>query len=167
MFFPNLSDYWNCKCAQLIHRHGGRLAHQVVVVKIASGQALQVHVGLELRVELLMGGVIAIQGDDLSRVELFWQRGLPAFEHILGQQQIHTMFINGALSQAIVTPSRVAGTAHIGQIQALLPDAFALASAQRHPLRGGISRLLAGNGLNRITSGITFDDEGDVAVGRA
>lgn len=76
--------------AQQVHRQSCKLAHQGVGVKLARGQSLQVHVGLELRMKLLMREVIVIQGNDVSRAELGWQRGRPTFQYVLGQQQNNT-----------------------------------------------------------------------------
>lgn len=50
------------------------------------------------------------------------------------------------------------------QAQPLLPNALTLAGTKQRPLCRGISRLLAGNGLNRGTTRIPFDDEGDLTL---
>jgi len=149
---------------QQVHGHGGELAYQVVGVKLARGQALQIHVGLELGMELLMGGVIAVQGDDVAGSELLGQRRCPALDLIIGQQQHYATLVDGALGQAKDAPHRVGGTAYTGQIQTLLPDALALALSQHAPLGAGISRLLAGNGLHWGLARVPLDDECHLAL---
>lgn len=136
---------------------------QVVGIKLARGQTLQIHVGFELRVKLLMGGMIAVQGNDLSGAELLWQHARPAFEHILGQQQNHPELVNGALCEAIDTSRRVGCTAHIDQIQTLLPDALPLARAMHRPLRAGISRPSGSNSLHRGSARVPLDEQSDLA----
>lgn len=41
--------------------NSGELAHQIVGIKFVRGQTLQIHIGLELRMELLMHGVVTVQ----------------------------------------------------------------------------------------------------------
>ncbi len=55
--------------AQQIHRHRGELANQIVSVKLSARQALQIHIGLELRVKLLMRGVITVQLNHRRRAQ--------------------------------------------------------------------------------------------------
>jgi hypothetical protein len=76
---------------QQIHRHCREGAHQVVGVELARGQAHQIHVGFELRVELLVRAVVGVQIDDLLRTEGvgIGQGGAPPFQHVLGQVSVH------------------------------------------------------------------------------
>lgn len=59
--------------AQDVHRHRGQGADQEVGVKLATGQPLQVHVGLELRVKLLVRSVVFVQLDDVLYGEILRQ----------------------------------------------------------------------------------------------
>lgn len=149
---------------QQVHRQCNELAHQVVGIELASGQALQIHVGLELRVKLLMGDMIAIQRDDLSGVELLGQSRRPALQHLLGQQQNHPMFVNGALGEEIDTTRRIGLGAHIDKLQTFLPDALALVFAMDRPLRVGVGGLLGGNRFDWRAPWIPFDDESNFTL---
>jgi len=90
---------------------------------------------------LLMGGMIAIQRNDVSRAEALWQCRRPIFKHVLGQQQSVAVFVYGALNQPVDAPDRVGIGADTGQCQAILPNALTLAKAINHPLRIGIGHL--------------------------
>ena len=125
--------------AQQIHRHCGELADQIVGVKLSARQALQIHIGLELRVKLLMRGVITVQLNHLSRTERLGQRRRPAFQSVLRQQQWVAMLVNAALSQAVDPARRVGLTADAVQRQRFLPQAFAFAGALAHPYRARVS----------------------------
>ena len=150
--------------AQKVPRHICKLAHQVVCVKLARGQALQIHVGLELRMELLMGDMIAVQGNDVGHAELLWKRGGPAFNLVVRKQQGIALLVYGALNKTIDPSGRVAGTAHLGQVQAFLPDALLLAGAQRLPLHCRICRLLSSNRFNGRTTWISLDEDRNLAI---
>ena len=147
---------------QQVHRHCGQLAHQVVGVKLARRQTLQIHIAFELRMELLMGGVITIQRNDVSRAQPLWQRCRPAFEHVLGQQQSVAVFVYGALNQPVDAPGRVGIGADTGQFQALLPNALTLAKAINHSLCAAIGHLACSNRLHRCPARVPLDDEGDL-----
>jgi len=156
--------------SQQVHRQGGKLAHKIVDVKFARGQPLQIHVSLERGMltwgfaKLLMRSVIAVQGNDLSRAKFSRQRGRRlSLRYVLGQPQVNATLVNRALGEAIDTLGRVTATSHIGQVQTFLPDALTLAGAQRFPLRGGISRFLACNGLDWRATRIPLDDESELA----
>ncbi len=122
--------------AQRVHGHSSKLTHQIVGVKLARRQPLQIHVRLQLRTELLMGGVIAIQRNDVSRAELHGQRSRPAVQNILGQQQNHITLVakpqvhDGALGEAIDPAHRIGLNPHVDQVLAFLLNAFARASAK-------------------------------------
>lgn len=51
--------------AQQVHRYSSQRTHHVVGGELARGQTVQVHVGLELGVELLVRGVVPVQRDHL------------------------------------------------------------------------------------------------------
>ena len=155
--------------AQQVHRHCSERAHQVVGIKLARGQPLQIHVGLELRVltwgfaKLLMRGVRAIQRNHLFGRETAGQRSGPAFQHEFGQQQGVAMAVNGALGQTKDAPRRVGRTAHASQTKRGSPQAFALAGACAMPRRAGVGRLVRGDALHRRATRVPLDDESDLA----
>ena len=149
---------------QQVHRHCGQLAHQVVGVKFARRQTLQILIGLELRVQLLMRGVIAIQRNDVSRTEALRQCHRPTFKHVVGQQQSVAVFVYGALNQLVDAPGRVGIGADTGQFQALFPKALTLVKAINRPLCVGIGHLACGNRLHRCSARVPLDDEGNMAL---
>lgn len=146
--------------AQQVHRQSSQLAHQVDV-KPATGQTLQIHVGLELRVKLLMGGMIAIRRKDVSCCKPAWRCRRPAFEHVLRQQQGDPALVNSALNQTVDTRGRVGIGVHTHQFQALMPDAFAFTRATLCPKRAGVGHPLCGNRLHRCSARVSLDDEDD------
>ena len=76
--------------AQDVHRQGGELAHQIVGVELARGQARQVQVGLELGVKLLVRAVVAVQRDDVPGLEAgLRQAGRPALQLQNGEVRQH------------------------------------------------------------------------------
>ena len=144
--------------AQQVHCHGSKPADQVIGVKLAAGQALQVHIGLELGVKLLVRGVVGVQRHDLGRAEPPGQRRGPALQHVLGQQQSIAVLVDRALGKPVNAPGRIRRVADIDQIKRVLPDAFALARAQRLPGNARIARLVRGNRLNRDLARVSLDD---------
>ena len=72
--------------AQDVRCHRCQSADQKVGVNLADWQALQVHFGLELGMELLVGGVFFVQIDDVLHRELVLQCCRPAFQLVRGQQ---------------------------------------------------------------------------------
>lgn len=69
---------WLANQAQQVHGHSHQLADQKVGVKLAKSQSLQVCVGLELPLELLMRSVIAEQCNHFLTAQFFGQLGRPA-----------------------------------------------------------------------------------------
>ena len=149
--------------AQQVHGYRGELADQVVGVELARGQALKIHVAFELRVKLLMRGMVTIQGNDvLSRKRLGQSCG-PAFQNVLRKQQQRAALVDGALGQAKDSPNGVGSYAHVDQLQRVLPDALALACAIARPEGAGVLVFLTGKLFDRSATGIPFNDEGDLA----
>jgi len=146
---------------QQIHSHRAQCAHQVVGVELARGQAHQIHVGLELRVELLVRAVSGVQIDDLLRAEGLGigQGGAPALQHILRPQHLLASLVDGALGQAVDPPGRdyVLGVFKLNRIA---PKALALALAQGAPERVRVSHPGFGNRLHRRLARVPLDDEG-------
>ena len=141
--------------AQQVHGHRGELADQVVGVELARGQALKIHVAFELRVKLLMRGMVTIQGNDvLSRKRLGQSCG-PAFQNVLRKQQQRAALVDGALGQAKDSPNGVSLCAHVDQLQRVLPDALALACAIDRPEGTGVLVFLTG----KLSSTTTFFSE--------
>lgn len=155
--------------AQQVHGHSGQLADQVIGIELARGQALQSHVGFELRVKLLMRAMVLVQRDDLLGCKgLGAQRGAPALQLVLGQQQRLAVFVNGALHQAVDAPQRMAMGAyacdHAFCGQRLLPQALALALTQALPSHGAVGYLPRSDGLHRGAARVPLDDEGDLTL---
>ena len=87
--------------------------------------AHQIHIGLELRAELLRFGVVALERDGSFAIERFRQCCRSVLLHRVWQQPGGAMCVNGMLSQ-VVDPARwMDGAAYTGQIQTLLPAGFA------------------------------------------
>ena len=84
--------------AQEVVNEGCHRKHQVIGRELARGQPLDVEIGLEFGMELLTGGMLFIQPDDLGIGEL--QRSPPAFDVDLGDQQRLALSIDGALSDS-------------------------------------------------------------------
>lgn len=123
---------------QQVHRHCSELVHKIVGIEIAGGSSLQIHIGLEVRVKLLMGSVIALQRNDLSGIKIYMQCCQPAIEYVLWKKQNDTRLLNGALRQTVDTAHWGGLTADLG----LLPNAFTLALAMNRRLRADIGSLL-------------------------
>jgi hypothetical protein len=92
--------------AQDVDRHRSQGADQEVGIKLAAGQTRQIHVGLELRMELLVPGVVSILINDVLHRELLGQRRRPALPLIVGQ----TYSAVGCMNQATTTLTRAGGT---------------------------------------------------------
>jgi len=107
--------------AQQIHRHCGELADQIVGVKLSARQALQIHISLELRVKLLMRGVITVQRNHLGRTERLGQRRRPALQGVLRPQQWVAMLVDTPFSQAVDPAHRIGLTVDAVQRQRFLP----------------------------------------------
>lgn len=74
--------------AKNVHGQRRELAHQVIGIELARGQPLQIEVGLELGVELLVRAVVGVQRDDGFSIELFGaQARAPAVQRELGLDQ--------------------------------------------------------------------------------
>ena len=146
--------------AQQVHRHRRQRAHQVVGGKLARGQAIEIHVGLELGMELFMGGVVAVQRDDLFVFNLWPQRGAPALEHVLGKEQGLALLVEGALSQAVDAPQRWAASGlDVDGFERLAPQALAFAHSELRPRAADIGAALDGNLLHRRTARVPFDQQ--------
>ena len=86
--------------AQDVHCQRSELANQIVGVELARGQALEIEVGLEFGIELLVRAVVGLPRHDLVGVELLAdQAGGPALKFDLGHDQLLTAAIDVALGQ--------------------------------------------------------------------
>ena len=115
-----------------------RVSTRVVGGKLARGQTLQVQIGLDLGMELLMGGMIGIQRDHRLRIQRVGQGGIPALQGHLRQEQPLAVGQDRALGEA-EDPAH--GHRPMG---AFLPDGHAFARAgdpQTHPHRYSIPRF--------------------------
>ncbi len=144
--------------AQQVHGDRTEPTDQIIGVKLATGQALQVHIGLELGVKLLVRGVVGVQRNDVFRLKALGQRRRPAVEHIFGQQQSIAVLVDRALGQAVNAPGRIRWVADIDQIEPILPDALAFARAQRLPGIVRIARLSHCHRLNWGLARVPLDD---------
>jgi hypothetical protein len=129
--------------AQDVHRHRSLCADQDVGVKLATGQTLQVHVGLELGMELPASGVVSVQLNDILHRELVCQCRRPAFQFVSGQQQWVAVLVaksqvhDDALDQSQYETCRIGLAAHAVQMELLRPQTHALAFVQMTPLGVG------------------------------
>jgi len=98
-----------------------------VGVKLSAGQPLQIQVGLELGVELLVGGMVTVQLDDLSGRKVLRQRGCPTLQAVVGQQQWVAVLVNRTLCQPVDAASGLFLAAHAFEWDRLGPDAMAFA----------------------------------------
>jgi len=158
--------------AQQIHGQRRQRAHQVVGGKLARGQAVEIHVGFELGMKLLVRGMVSVQGDDLLRAELAAQRRGPALQHVLGQQHLLALFVEGALAQTVDAPQgalwalALLPLSHLNGVQFFLPQALALTGAQLGPLGGRIGTALLGDALDRRGARVPLDQHIDAPLQR-
>ena len=130
---------------------------EVVGGELARRQALDVEVGLELGMELLAGGMIAIERDHLLvRTLDLGQRRPPALDRDLGHEQALPMPVDRALGHAN-DAAEGAGVAAERLLDLLREDADALALAREAPL-GVLLRALE-PGLEILLARVPFDDE--------
>jgi len=106
----------------VVSKHGTG-EDQRVGGELSRGQTLDVQIGLELAVVLLGGTVVGIQGND--RLLLLKKARPPALDLDLGDQQLLTVLVDGALddthdtSQEVFIALKGARFAHIEQSDAL------------------------------------------------
>ncbi len=83
---------------QAIVGQHGQVQDEVVAVELAGRQALQVEVGLDLAVELLVRAVFPVKLDDLLGLRI--QARPPALQLVFWKQQGLPLLVGGALNQA-------------------------------------------------------------------
>ena len=83
---------------QAIVGQHGQVQDEVVAVEFAGRQALQVEVGLDLAVELLVRAVFPVKLDDLLGLRV--QARPPALQLVFWKQQGLPLLVGGALNQA-------------------------------------------------------------------
>ncbi len=149
--------------AQQVHGHRRQCTDQVVGVELARGQTREVHVGLELRMELLVRTMVSVQLDDGLLVKALGQGGAPALEHVLGQQQLLAPFVDGALGQA-KHAARMQALPGMGDLDRLATHTLALALAQHRPARSRIGHARLGPRLYRRAARVPLDDEGHLTL---
>lgn len=101
------------KEAQAVVGEGRQMQQTIVGVELARRQSLQIQVGLEFGMELLVHPVMLVQLDDLRG--LGGQSGLSAFQFNVGHLQTLALIVDGAFDH----PSNQAEGALL-----LTPDAF-------------------------------------------
>jgi hypothetical protein len=149
--------------AQGVHRHRSQSADQEVGVKLAAGQTLRVHIGLELRMKLLVRGVVFVQINDVLHRELLPQCRRPALNFVGVQLQRVTVLVDGALDQAQNPPRRIGLVANAFQLERVSPQAHAFVIAQMTHHGVGILHAPGGDGLHGRLAGIPIDNEGNLA----
>lgn len=115
--------------AQHVVRQHRQRQHRIVGIELPARQALDAHVALQLRMELLVRPVIGIELDDLD-VRAIGQAGPPPFDLDLGYQQALPMAVDRLLDKPH-DPDLVA--------ERLPPHRRALA----RPLLGPVAELVA------------------------
>ncbi|CUJ22113.1 Uncharacterised protein [Achromobacter xylosoxidans] len=132
---------WSIK-AQDVHRQRRKFTHQIVGVELARWQPLQVQVGLELRVELLVRAVIGVQGDDGLGIErLGKQTCAPSLQGEPRFDQDLAFGLDGSLGQAQHPAQRSLNPL---DLQRLLPHRHALARAGGLPDGGRVGGKTSG-----------------------
>jgi len=149
--------------AQQIHRHRSQYTHQIVRIELAKEQAGETHVRLELRMKRIVCAILRTQGRDLLGRERAGQGGVPALQHIPGQQHLLALFVDGAFSQPVAA-ARSQHVIAMPELNTVRPQALALAFAKSDPYGIGISCSVLGNSLHGCTAWVPLDDEGDLPL---
>jgi len=149
--------------AQQVHRRRRQRTHPVIGGELARGQTVKVHVGLELGMKLLVRGVVAVQRDHLLVAHLWPQRGGPALQHVLGQEQRLALFVEGVLGEPVDAAQRTAaGPFELKRIACLIPQTLALALSELRPHRGRIGAALRRDLLHRRCARVPLDQQIDL-----
>ncbi len=110
----------------------GEVQDQIVGGELARRQPLQVEIGLDLTVELLVGGMRLVAFD--HRLRRLVQAGPPAFQLIVRFEQQLAIAIGGALDQAHHALDDVFGLVVVVDRDGLRPQRLALARTQLFPV---------------------------------
>lgn len=148
---------------QDVHCHSSHCAAQKVGDKLATEQALQIHVGLELRMERLLRGMVFVQINDVLCRELLGRCLPPALQFVGVQQQRIAVLIDGALDQAQYAPRRVGIGFNAFERECLRPHAHPFTFSQVTPHGVCIRHTLGSDGFDRCYAGIPLADDGDLA----
>lgn len=132
----------------------GEMQDQVVGGELAGRQALQVEIGLDLAVELLVGGMrlVALY----HRLRRLFQAGPPAFQLIVRFDQELAIGISGAFHQAHHALDDVFDLV-VADRDGLGPHRLALAGAQRFPIAFSHGQPGVQIGLGRVPR-VPFDE---------
>ena len=152
---PNKKQEVQCYAGQLAHQEGG--------VELTQGQRRQIHIGLELRVELFVRCVLGAQRNDGLYIKALWQRGGPALQDVFGQQHGVAELFHGSLGQTVYAPGNMSWTAHALDIERLFPQAFALIDALWVPHRTGVCHLVLSQCFQRGCARVPFDEQVNLA----
>jgi len=136
--------------------HGTECEDQVIGGELAGRQTLQVEIGLDLGVELLVGGVIGIEGNDGIWVHRLGQGRIPSFEGIVRQEQALAVGQGRALGEA-----QDASYPNRSQSSPSLPDGDPFAGPGRLPKDAGIVHAGLNEGLGIVSPAIPFDQKID------
>ena len=129
---------------------------QIVGGKLPRRQALQIQIGFDFGMELFVGSMIGIEGNDRLRRDLRRQGGVPAFQSGFGQQQDLAIGQTAALGQ----PQNAAHR-HMAELGSFFPEGDALPRSGAVPDGGRVCQTLRNPGSKVLSSSIPFDQEGD------
>lgn len=137
--------------------------NQEAGVKLATGQMLQVCIGLEPKVKLLVRSVVFVQLDNVLGGELLQQCRCPNCKLLVGQQPRLAMLAAGALDQMQSSSFWVGFCNNAFERELLHLQTHVFAFALMTPNGVGICHTLGGDGSYARFALIHFDDEGDLA----
>lgn len=107
--------------------------------------------------------MVCVQRNDLLGRERVGQGGAPALQHILGQQHLLALFVDGAFGQPVHAP-RSQHVIAMPELNTVCPQALALALTQLRPSGAGIGGSVPGHRLHRRRAWVPLDDEGDLPL---
>jgi len=90
--------------AQHVLGHASQGQHAIVGSELAQGQPLQIQIRLEFTEKLLMRAMVLIQPDDLGRVEVGRQAGIPEVVLEIGRQQCPAFGVHRPFNQMMDAP---------------------------------------------------------------
>ena len=132
--------------------------NQLVCSELARRQSLKIHVGIDLGVVLLRGGMPLVQVNDFLIGYL--QAGPPAFKFILGYKELLTLLVDGAFSDAYNTAEGncAPNAVSIGKLFLLLDAHGADSLAEPWSDNMAFCKDLSCPGDHVLLAGIPFND---------
>ncbi len=129
---------------------------QMVGGKLPRRHAFPIQIGPDFGMELFVGSIIGIEGNDRLRRDLRRQVGVPAFQSGFGQQQDLANGQTAALGQLHNAAHR-----HIGRLRQLFPKGDALPRSRAVAEGGWVSQTPRNLGGKVLSCLISLDQEGD------